>query len=46
MLESHPNISCTLACGLDVRDKRNSAFIVSEWIDGGDLLKFAKNKKL
>jgi hypothetical protein len=35
--EAHPNISRTLACGLNVRNKENPAFIISEWIDGGDL---------
>jgi serine/threonine protein kinase len=40
--KSHPNISRTLACGLDVRDNKNFAFIVSEWVNGGDLEEFVK----
>jgi hypothetical protein len=35
--EVHPNIIRTLACGLDVSNKENPAFIVSEWVNGGDL---------
>jgi serine/threonine protein kinase len=44
--EVHPNISRTLACGLDIRSKENPAFIVSEWIDEGDLGQFVKNSKI
>jgi serine/threonine protein kinase len=44
--EVHPNISRTFACGLDVHNKENPAFIVSEWIDEGDLEQFVNNSKL